>query len=283
MTFDVQRELNLRAEAERERAIPVDDPGLVHDLVHDLDDSPPEYIRHVASGVACIKYGVLFQLIFGLASRGASAIQRNPRLNAGFSPAALTVLELLAAAFALGATILAAVGWARATVADPTLPERYTMGRQRNTLRTLYALSIGINFSLLGCVFAMQLLAQRAPNTVSTGFVVLFVLSLVAALANLGVLLAQIWIGLRYFGWLVARAGFTPALERIQRAPLIITLYMTVGAIVLVGPLLATIRYYGILGLVQNVLNGAAATSGHHPAPHPGPPPTPDPPAPRVR
>lgn len=203
----------------------------------------PEYLAKLHRGV----YFVLANIILGILVGITSAVL-------GFAaPGDETLLlalqwTLAIAGLAIGA--LGLVGWWRLSTPDPD----YTGKDEGRTPRVLIRATV-VAYALLAVAgFAIGLpTAGAEPDDAIAPLV------MVLGLVNLLVFAVQFFASMLYVRWLGQRVPSTRIVKRASRLMWLGPLLYTVGALIVIGPLIALVLYYNLLDWLRKDLKAIRA------------------------
>lgn len=216
-----------------------------------LEFSSPDYIRKLHTGLILVQRMILLSIILGLGGFVLGLIA--PILVTSGSLG----INLLFQAIGIGAAILSAWGWWQLSEPDPSQLSTNKGETPRKLIRIAIAAQVAATLlaNVIGFfVPATSLFAPPAPGTppaVGLGQV----LSICVMIANLAAYGLWFFAAMLYLRWLAARIPNPRAVERASKLRWLGPLLYTVGTLCVgIGPLIALVLYYNLLGWIRTDL-----------------------------
>ncbi len=215
-----------------------------------LRNSDPAYQQTLLKGVSFVLNGIIAMIIMVIISVAVRLA------STGGQPAtapAITPLDvgLQMISFAIGLVI--AYGWWLFSESDPRLTGEHAGGSARQVVRVC----IAINVVASALSFVLYLLAWITGAALLAG-IMLIGIGLVAGIAGIVAFFAQ----MLYVKWLAPRLPNEAVYKRSKTLMWLGPVLYTVGALLIVGPLIALVLYWNMLDKVRKDLKGIVGAGG---------------------
>lgn len=210
-----------------------------------LEDAPPEYVMKIRGGLSLVLNGILAAIVFGLLAGVmgfAFAGQHTwlvPLLNIG--------------GFIVGAVML--LGYWKFTEPDPVMEAIEQPTADRKVIRVTLMVSLGVS--------VLQLFTGLLVQTGSAGNSAALPASVLGI--ALGIISLVLWViqfisVMNYTAWIGGRVPDEFVVRRAKMYRWLLPVIYVVGAIVVIGPLIALIMYWNLLDRVRKHLKSIEST-----------------------
>jgi len=208
----------------------------------------PEYIRTTLSGLSLILNAILLSIILMVVAFGA--------MMAGV-PGAESATNLAA----VGVSLMSLLGYWRFSEPDPSAVAFESTDSARKVLRCAVVASLALTTLTVVMEFT-SITGAGAAGPAMTG--VSGLLTLCGWVAQAVIFFAT----MRYTRWMASRVPDTFIVKRTKRYMWLLPVLTTVGALVLIGPLVALIMYWNLLNRLRQHLKSIRATGQRAPLPN---------------
>lgn len=210
-----------------------------------LVNSSPEYVASLHQGVFLILAAII-AMILGMFLFVGIIFVAGVTGGPGAGP-----VTLIGSLLSAGASIVLAYGWWRFTEPDPA----FRLSDQGETPRKLVRAMVIVGAALTLLSLAVELLmgnSNAAPTGGSTGAAAaLGIISLLITIVSFIVSAVQFFASMLYVRWLAPRVPNIKAFHRAKTLMWLGPLLYTIGALVVIGPLIALCLYWNMLDWIR--------------------------------
>lgn len=201
-----------------------------------LEYAHPDYLKKLKSGLEYVLNGILCSVVLIVL---AAAV---PFLLASLRSPSMSAFQMISQGLQFLVTMIILFGYFKYTEPDPS----YTGFEKPNSARTVLRIAIAVQ---AGCVAVQLLLTAVLLNTGGAGMTSLFSILLLGGLGlvSLAASATQYFAAIRYTRWLASRVPDDYVVRRTKTYMWLLPVLVTVGALVLIGPLIALIMYWNLL------------------------------------